>query len=263
MAQPRRLFRVFRFDPQQDRDPVYQTYIVDCQPHWSVLMALLEIATRKDASLAFRRSCRHGICGSCAMTINGENRLACETRVASLSREPIEVEPLRSMPVIKDLVVDLSELFERYRLVRPYLIAGEAPPQERLQSPAERRLLDGSYECIMCGACTSSCPSFWARRDFLGPAALLAASRWVLDSRDEAGRERLQDIDNAQGLWRCHNIFNCAEACPQGAQPHEGHSQTAAPGTGPPPERPLKGLHPWTGLPPCAWPASAPRRGTR
>ncbi len=163
------------------------------------------------------RSC---ICGACAMTINGENRLACETRVASLSHEPVEVEPLRSMPVVKDLVVDMTELFERYKLVRPYLIAnGEPPERERLQSQAERKLLDGSYECILCGSCTSSCPSFWARREFLGPSALLAASRWVLDSRDEATDERLRALDSPQGLWRCHNIFNCVEACPKGLNP--------------------------------------------
>jgi succinate dehydrogenase / fumarate reductase iron-sulfur subunit len=220
MPQLRKVFRILRFDPRQDEGPRYQTYLVDCKPHWTVLMALLEIASRKDASLAFRRSCRHGICGSCAMTINGENHLACETRLASLDDGPIEVEPLRAMPVIKDLVVDMDPLFERYELVRPYLIAkGEPPERERLQSPAERKLLDGSYECIMCGSCTSSCPSFWARRDFLGPAALLAASRWVLDSRDEATNERLAAIDTPQGLWRCRDIFNCVEACPKGLNP--------------------------------------------
>jgi succinate dehydrogenase / fumarate reductase iron-sulfur subunit len=220
MPQLRRRFRVFRHDPREGGAPTYQDYLVDCQPHWTVLLALLEIASRKDASLAFRRSCRHGICGSCAMTINGENRLACETRVASLEREPIEVEPLRAMPVIKDLVVDMTDLFERYELVRPYLIAHSDPPErERLQSPEQRKLLDGSYECILCGACTSSCPSFWARREFLGPSALLAASRWVLDSRDEATAERLKALDSPQGLWRCHDIFNCVEACPKGLNP--------------------------------------------
>jgi succinate dehydrogenase / fumarate reductase iron-sulfur subunit len=221
MPHLRRTFRIFRYDPPQDGRPSYQTYVVDCKPHWTVLMALLEIASRKDASLAFRRSCRHGICGSCAMTINGENRLACETRILTLSHQPIEVEPLRAMPVIKDLVVDTADLFERYRLVRPYLITRSGPPpeRERLQSPAERKLLDGSYECILCGSCTSACPSFWARREFLGPAALLAASRWVLDSRDEATAERLAALDSPQGLWRCHDIFNCAEACPKGLNP--------------------------------------------
>jgi succinate dehydrogenase / fumarate reductase iron-sulfur subunit len=220
MANWRRTFRIFRYDPRQDLEPAYRSYVVDCPSHWTVLMALLEIASRKDASLAFRRSCRHGICGSCAMTINGENRLACETRLAALEHEPIEVEPLRSFPVIKDLVVDMGGLFERYELVRPYLISRSEPPEkERLQSPQQRKLLDGSYECILCGACTSSCPSYWARRDFLGPAALLAASRWVLDSRDEATDERLEQLDSPRGLWRCHDIFNCVEACPKGLNP--------------------------------------------
>lgn len=220
MPQMRLTFRVYRHDPREAEPPRYQAYVVDCQPHWTVLMALLEIASRKDASLAFRRSCRHGICGACAMTINGSNRLACETRLASLDDGPIEIEPLRALPVIKDLVVDMSALFERYHLIRPYLIAKEpAPEGERLQSPAERKLLDGSYECILCGSCTSSCPSFWARREFIGPQALLAASRWVLDSRDEAKAERLAALDSPQGLWRCHDIFNCAEACPKGLNP--------------------------------------------
>lgn len=220
MPQLRKVFRILRHDPTSGEPPRRQTYVVDCKPHWTVLMALLEIASRKDASLAFRRSCRHGICGSCAVTINGENRLSCETRLAALGEGLVEVEPLRAMPVIKDLVVDMTGLFERYELVRPYLVAKGPPPErERLQSPQQRRLLDGSYECIMCGSCTSSCPSYWARRDFLGPQALLAASRWVLDSRDEATSERLAALDSPQGLWRCHDIFNCVEACPKGLNP--------------------------------------------
>jgi succinate dehydrogenase / fumarate reductase iron-sulfur subunit len=220
MKYTRRIFRVFRHDPRQGQPPTYQSYLVDCRPHWTVLSALLEIASRKDASLAFRRSCGHGICGSCAMTVNGQNRLTCEARLDTLGEGLIEVEPLRSMPVIKDLVVDMTELFDRYELVRPYLINRTTPPErERLQSPAERRLLDGSYECILCGSCTSSCPSFWARREFLGPSALLAASRWVEDSRDEATEERLADLDSPRGLWRCHDIFNCVEACPKGLNP--------------------------------------------
>jgi len=220
MATLPRRFRISRYDPTADASPRYQDYTVECLGHWTVLHVLIDIVAKQDASLAFRRNCRHGICGACAMTIDGENRLSCEARVDSLPRNPIEVEPLRSMPVIKDLVVDMTTLFERYALVRPYLITkGEPPERERLQTPEQRKLLDGSYECILCGSCTSACPSFWARREFLGPAALLAASRWVLDSRDEATLERLVFLDSPQGLWRCHDIFNCVEACPKGLNP--------------------------------------------
>jgi succinate dehydrogenase / fumarate reductase iron-sulfur subunit len=214
-----RMFRIFRFNPELDPEPRYDHFMVECPRGFTVLDALNEIKWRQDGTLSYRRSCRHGICGSCAMTINGKNRLACETQIQQL-KGTIWVEPLRSFPVIKDLIVDLSDFYERYEAVRPYLIAGTPPTdKERLQSPEQRRLLDGSYECILCGCCTAACPSYWADKDFLGPAALLKAYRFIFDSRDEGTEERLVILDNKHGLWRCHTIFNCQEACPKGLNP--------------------------------------------
>ncbi len=214
-----RTFRIFRFDPEKDQEPRYREYQVECPKGSTVLDALNEIKWRQDGTLSYRRSCRHGICGSCAMTINGKNNLACESQVETL-KGVIWVEPLRSFPIIKDLIVDMEPFYERLKAVKPYFIAGTPPTdKERLQSPQQRKLLDGSYECILCGCCTSSCPSYWADKDFLGPAALLKAYRFVFDSRDEGTQERLVILDNKHGLWRCHTIFNCAEACPKGLNP--------------------------------------------
>jgi succinate dehydrogenase / fumarate reductase iron-sulfur subunit len=214
-----RTFRIFRFDPEKDKEPRYREYQVECPKGSTVLDALNEIKWRQDGTLSYRRSCRHGICGSCAMTINGKNNLACESQVETL-KGVIWVEPLRSFPIIKDLIVDMEPFYERLKAVKPYFIAGTPPTdKERLQSPEQRKLLDGSYECILCGCCTSSCPSYWADKDFLGPAALLKAYRFVFDSRDEGTQERLVILDNKHGLWRCHTIFNCAEACPKGLNP--------------------------------------------
>jgi succinate dehydrogenase / fumarate reductase, iron-sulfur subunit len=214
-----RTFRVFRFNPEGDTEPSYRDYPVECAKGSTVLDALNEIKWRQDGCLSYRRSCRHGICGSCAMTINGKNNLACESQVETL-KGIIWVEPLRSFPIIKDLIVDMEPFYERYRAVKPYFIAGTPPTdKERRQSPEERKLLDGSYECILCGCCTSSCPSYWADEDFLGPAAMLKAYRFVFDSRDEGTEERLVILNNKHGLWRCHTIFNCAEACPKGLNP--------------------------------------------
>ena len=217
-----RTFRVFRFNPEEDTDPSYKQYQVECPKGSSVLDALNEIKWKQDGGLAYRRSCRHGICGSCAMTINGKNGLACETQIHEL-KGIIWVEPLRSFPVIKDLIVDMEDFYERYRAVKPYFIARTAPTdKERIQSPEDRKLLDGSYECILCGSCTSSCPSYWADKNFLGPAAMLKAYRFIFDSRDEGTEERLVILDNKHGLWRCHTIFNCHEACPKGLNPTWG-----------------------------------------
>ncbi|MFC1888374.1 succinate dehydrogenase iron-sulfur subunit [Thermodesulfobacteriota bacterium] len=214
-------FKIFRYNPETDEKPSKKEYEVDLKPGMTVLDALRTIKDDQDGTLAFRRSCRHGICGSCAMTINGVNRLACETQISSLKTQRVEVEPLRAYPVIRDLVVDMNPFFERYERVKPYLITSNPPPtdRERLQSPEERKLLDGSYECILCGACTSSCPSFWADKEFLGPAALLKAYRFIFDTRDEGSGERLDIINDAHGLWRCHTIFNCVEACPKSLNP--------------------------------------------
>lgn len=221
-----RTFRIFRFNPEEGGSPHYDEFTIPVEPMWTILDALNYIKWHRDGSLAFRRSCRHGICGSCAMTVHGHNRLACETQLEILKKEPIEVEPLRSFPVIKDLVVDMDDFFERYETVKPYFIAGTPPTdKERLQSPEERKLLDDCWECILCGACTSSCPSYWADKDFLGPAALLKAYRFIFDSRDQGTEERMAALDNKHGLWRCHTIFNCAEACPKSLNPTRAISQ--------------------------------------
>lgn len=214
-----RTFRIFRFEPELDKEPRYREYQVECPKGSTVLDALNEIKWRHDGTLSYRRSCRHGICGSCAMTINGKNNLACESQVETL-KGVIWVEPLRSFPIIKDLIVDMEPFYERLKAIKPYFIAGTPPTdKERLQSPEDRKLLDGSYECILCGCCTSSCPSYWADKDFLGPAAMLKAYRFIFDSRDEGTQERLVILDNKHGLWRCHTIFNCAESCPKGLNP--------------------------------------------
>ncbi|MBI4495386.1 MAG: succinate dehydrogenase iron-sulfur subunit [Deltaproteobacteria bacterium] len=212
-------FKIFRFNPDEDQKPYYKNYQVEVREGMTILDVLNEIKWNQDGGLTFRRSCRHGICGSCAMTIDGLNRLACETQVMSLGRGTIEVEPLRHFPVIKDLAVDLDKFYEKYDAVKPYLIAGTPPTEkERIQSPEERKKIDGSYECILCAACTSSCPSNWANGNFLGPAALLKAYRFAFDSRDEGWEERRPILSNHHGLWRCHTIFNCT-ICPKSLNP--------------------------------------------
>jgi succinate dehydrogenase / fumarate reductase iron-sulfur subunit len=214
-------FRIFRFNPETDNHPRYQEFAVETCPGWTVLDSLRHIKDTQDGSLAFRRSCRHGICGSCGMTINGVNRLACETQVSAFPSKKIEVEPLRSFPVLRDLVTDMTPFYDRYERIMPYLVERKSPPtdRERLQSPEDRAKLDGAYECILCGCCTSSCPSFWADKQFLGPAALLKAYRFVFDSRDQDPGERLRIVNDKHGLWRCHTIFNCVEACPKSLNP--------------------------------------------
>jgi succinate dehydrogenase iron-sulfur subunit len=173
-----------------------------------------------DDSLAFRRSCREGICGSDAMNVNGRNRLACITHVAEL-KEPIVIRPLPGQPVIRDLIVDMSQFFKQYHSVKPYVINNDPEPErERLQSPEEREKLNGLYECILCACCSTQCPSFWWNPDkFLGPAALLQAYRFIADSRDQATGERLDDLEDPYKLYRCHTIMNCAEVCPKGLNP--------------------------------------------
>jgi len=218
-----RTFRIFRFNPEKDRQPRYDTFTVAVQDGWTILDALNEIKWRQDGTLSYRRSCRHGICGSCAMMINGKNELACEKQISTLKGE-ITVAPLKGFPIVRDLLIDQEHFFENLRLVRPWLIARTPPPtdKERLQSPEDRKVLDGTWECILCGACTSSCPAFWDNDNFLGPAALLKAYRYVADTRDEGLDERLQALDSKHGVWRCHTIFNCVEACPKSLNPTQG-----------------------------------------
>jgi len=212
---------VLRFNPEKDSSPHAETYEVAGRDGWTVLDALHQIKWKQDGTLAFRRSCRHGICGSCAMTIDGLNRLACETQLSSLP-PAFAVEPLRGLPVIKDLVVEMDAVYAAVTSVRPWLENDAPPPTdaERTQSPADRARLDGLYECILCACCTGSCPSFWADKKYLGPHALLRAARFWQDTRDRASG-RLEVVDHRHGVWRCHTIYNCAEACPKGLNPAE------------------------------------------
>lgn len=213
-------FSVYRFNPEVDQKPYMQSFqLEDVKPGMMLLEALLALKIQ-DESLTFRRSCQEGVCGSDAMNINGRNGLACITPLAKLA-QPIVVRPLPGMPVIRDLVVDLSRFYNQYRAVKPYLIADDPEPEvERLQSPAQRDQLDGLYECILCACCSTSCPSFWWNPEkFLGPAALLQSWRFLADSRDHATEERLADLDGAYKLFRCHTIMNCVEVCPKGLNP--------------------------------------------
>jgi len=211
-----RTFKIFRFDPAKDRKGHYQTFNVEVQPAWTVLDALNEIKWFHDGTLTYRRSCRHGICGSCAMKINGVNALSCELQVSSITWKEIVVDPLGGLPLLKDLVVDMEPFYKALYDIKPYLINDNpAPDKERLQSPEEYHKIMEATFCILCSACTTSCPSFWANKSYLGPAALLKAYRFIFDTRDEGAADRMDTINNKQGLWRCHTIFNCNDACPK------------------------------------------------
>jgi len=207
---------VLRYDPERDKKPHWERYTVESEPMDRVLDVLHRIKWDHDGSLTFRRSCAHGVCGSDAMMINGRNRLACKIRVDQLGRK-ISVAPLPGLNVIKDLVVDMDDFFAKYRSVMPFLVNEEPPPQrERLQSPADRERYDDTTKCILCAACTSSCPSFWAQSSYVGPAAIVNAHRFIFDSRDHAEHERLEILADENGVWRCRTIFNCVDACPRG-----------------------------------------------
>jgi len=215
-------FRIFRYDPDKDAKPYMRDYDVRLDPHDRMLLDALARIKEQDDSLSLRRSCREGVCGSDAMNINGRNGLACITRLADL-KEPVELKPLPGFPVIRDLIVDMTQFFKQYHSIRPYLVNDEPMPEkERMQSPAEREALDGLYECILCACCTSSCPSFWWNPDkYVGPAGLLQAYRFISDSRDQATAERLDNLEDPYRLFRCHTIMNCTEACPKGLNPAE------------------------------------------
>ncbi len=211
--------KIRRYDPERDSKPYWASYLVEASPMDRVLDLLHKVKYEQDATLTFRRSCGHGICGSDAMLINRRNRLACKIRVDQLGKKRIEVEPLPGLPVIKDLVVDMDGFFDSYRSVMPFLIPAASPPQgERLQSPEERARFDDTTNCILCGACTTSCPSFWAKESYVGPAAIVAAHRFIFDSRDDGAAERLEILADRDGVWRCRTIFNCTDACPRGIQ---------------------------------------------
>ena len=212
--------RIFRYDPDTDPAPHVKEYDVRLDPADRMLLDALIRVKEMDDTFAFRRSCREGVCGSDAMNINGKNGLACITKLADL-KEPVELKPLPGLPVIRDLIVDMTQFFKQYHSIRPYLVNDDPPPEkERLQSPADREELDGLYECILCACCSTSCPSFWWNPDkFVGPAGLLQAYRFIADSRDQATGERLDNLDDPYRLFRCHSIMNCVDACPKGLNP--------------------------------------------
>ncbi len=209
-------FKIERFDPDQDTAPHYQTYEVTTEKEMSVLEALFYIVENLDGTLAFRYSCRGAVCGSCAMRINGQNRLACQTLIKTLRAKTITVSPLPHLPIIKDLVVDMDRFFAKYEKIQPYLINNSAAPEkERTQTIAARTKIDEMINCILCGACYSACTVAATDPEFLGPAALTKAYRFLADSRDDARAERLKLVSGEHGALRCHTIFNCAEACPK------------------------------------------------
>ena len=215
-------FSIYRFDPERDGTPTMQTFDLDndrLDKEMMLLDALLLLKSQ-DETLSFRRSCGEGVCGSDGMNVNGRNRLACITPLFSL-KTPIVINPMPGLPVIRDLVVDMEQFYKQYRAVKPYLVNKDPEPEiEHLQSPAERDRLDGLYECILCGCCSTACPSFWWNPDkFLGPAALLQSWRFLADSRDQATDDRLANLDGPFKLFRCHTIMNCVEVCPKGLNP--------------------------------------------
>lgn len=214
--------KVYRFNPEDNKNPSWDNYTIDlddCGP--MVLDALIKIKNDIDPTLSFRRSCREGVCGSCAMNIGGRNTLACTKGLDEFKGKPIVISPLPHMPVVRDLVPDLSNFYAQYASIEPWLHTTTPTPQkEWKQSPEDRDKLDGLYECILCASCSTSCPSYWWNGDrYLGPAVLLQAYRWLIDSRDESTGERLDELEDPFRLYRCHTIMNCANVCPKGLNP--------------------------------------------
>ncbi|NPA06705.1 MAG: succinate dehydrogenase iron-sulfur subunit [Chloroflexi bacterium] len=213
--------KIFRYNPEKDSAPHYETYTLEAEPTDRVLDLLEKVKSYHDGTLAFRRSCAHGVCGSDAMRINGVNRLACKVLVKDLGTTNITIEPLLGLKVVKDLIVDMEPFFENYRKVLPYFINDEPPPpdgRERLQTPEERERFDDTTKCILCGVCTTSCPTFWADGQYFGPAAIVNAHRFIFDSRDRGAQQRLEILAQDSGVFRCRTAFSCTEACPREIQ---------------------------------------------
>ena len=222
-------FKVYRWSPDDAENPHLDTYVIDldkCGP--MILDAIIYIKNNIDSTLTFRRSCREGICGSCSMNIDGTNTLACTKPIEDIKGD-VKIYPLPHMEVVKDLVPDLTHAYAQYASIEPWLKAQTPPPPdgERLQSPEERELLDGLYECILCFCCSTSCPSYWWNGGrYLGPSVLLQAYRWLVDSRDEATGERLDQLEDSFKLYRCHTIMNCTNTCPKGLNPAKAIAET-------------------------------------
>jgi succinate dehydrogenase / fumarate reductase iron-sulfur subunit len=212
--------KILRFNPEVSPDSAWEEYHVTAEPTDRVLDALHKVKWEIDGSLTFRRSCAHGVCGSDAMRINGKNRLACKTLLKDVNPDkPITVEPIKGLPVLKDLVVDMEPFFAAYRSVLPFLVTtGNEPTRERIQSQADRDRFDDTTKCILCAACTSSCPVYWTDGQYFGPQAIVGAHRFIFDSRDEGTDQRLEILNDKEGVWRCRTIFNCTEACPRGIE---------------------------------------------
>jgi succinate dehydrogenase / fumarate reductase iron-sulfur subunit len=217
-------FSIYRYNPETDKKPYMQDYTIQLTPTTvMVLDALKVIKADQDSTLSFRRSCGEGVCGSDGMNMNGKNGLACVTPIRSFSSNRITLRPFPGMPVIRDLIVDMEPFYKQYEKVEPYLQNSEPPPtKERLQTPEEREKLDGLYECIMCGCCSSACPSYWWNPDkFIGPAAAIQATRFILDSRDTHTRKRVEKLNDAYSVFRCRSIMSCVDVCPKGLNPTE------------------------------------------
>jgi succinate dehydrogenase / fumarate reductase iron-sulfur subunit len=208
-------FKIFRYDPAQDKEPYYRNYVVAAEPQERILDCLNRIRWEQDGTLSYRMSCAHGVCGSDAMKINGRCALACQMLVKDYEGQEVLVEPLPTFPVLKDLIVDLTLFFERVDWIRPYLIAGAPPEKERLQSPEDRRKMGESVRCILCACCVGACPVSNENERYLGPAPLVQAFRRIFDSRDEATAERLNQVDYPDGAWACVNYFECTRVCPK------------------------------------------------
>jgi succinate dehydrogenase / fumarate reductase iron-sulfur subunit len=212
--------KILRYNPEVSEDAKWESYQVSAEPTDRVLDALHKVKWDLDGSLTFRRSCAHGVCGSDAMRINGKNRLACKTLLKDVNpSEPITVEPIKGLPVLKDLVVDMEPFFDAYRSVMPFLVtSGNEPTRERLQSQKDRDRFDDTTKCILCAACTTSCPVYWTDGQYFGPQAIVGAHRFIFDSRDEGTDQRLEILNDKEGVWRCRTTFNCTEACPRGIE---------------------------------------------